>query len=98
MQDRAYSVLEIKAVSDDERTIEGIATTPSTDRMGDINALQARIRFLQLHELLDDLLGWPTQKGSTLHRTLNGRQSGIGGLFGIAHGLDLLVGQGSHQA
>lgn len=36
MQDRAYSVLEIKAVSDDERTIEGIATTPSTDRMGDI--------------------------------------------------------------
>lgn len=36
MQDRAYSVLEIKAVSDDERLIEGIATTPSTDRMGDV--------------------------------------------------------------
>lgn len=36
MQDRAYSVLEIKAVSDDERVIEGIATTPSTDRMGDV--------------------------------------------------------------
>lgn len=34
--DRAYSVLEIKAVSDDERLIEGIATTPSTDRMGDV--------------------------------------------------------------
>lgn len=34
--DRAYSVLEIRAVSDDERTIEGIATTPSTDRMGDV--------------------------------------------------------------
>lgn len=34
--DRAYSVLEIRAVSDDERLIEGIATTPSTDRMGDV--------------------------------------------------------------
>lgn len=33
---RAYSVLEIKAVSDDAREIEGIATTPETDRMGDI--------------------------------------------------------------
>jgi hypothetical protein len=33
---RAYSVLEIKSVSDDERTISGIATTPETDRMGDI--------------------------------------------------------------
>lgn len=33
---RAYSVLEIKAVSDDAREIEGIATTPSPDRMGDI--------------------------------------------------------------
>lgn len=34
--DRAYSVLEIKALSDDERVIEGIATTPSADRMGDV--------------------------------------------------------------
>lgn len=34
--DRAYSVLEIRAVSEDARTIEGIATTPSTDRMGDV--------------------------------------------------------------
>lgn len=33
---RAYSVLTIKAVSDDERVIEGIASTPSPDRMGDI--------------------------------------------------------------
>jgi HK97 family phage major capsid protein/HK97 family phage prohead protease len=33
---RAYSVLEVKAVNDDERMIEGIATTPSTDRMGDV--------------------------------------------------------------
>lgn len=33
---RAYSVLEIRAVDDDARVIEGIATTPSEDRMGDI--------------------------------------------------------------
>lgn len=33
---RAYSLLEIKAVDEDERLIEGIATTPKTDRMGDI--------------------------------------------------------------
>lgn len=33
---RAYSILEIKAVKEDERVIEGIATTPSPDRVGDI--------------------------------------------------------------
>lgn len=33
---RAYSVLEIKAMDDDERVIEGIASTPTPDRMGDI--------------------------------------------------------------
>lgn len=33
---RAYSVLEVRAVSDDERIITGIATTPTPDRMGDI--------------------------------------------------------------
>lgn len=32
---RAYSFLETKAVSDDKRTIEGWATTPQTDRVGD---------------------------------------------------------------
>ena len=34
--DRAYSLLEIKAVDEDARTIEGIATTPEPDRVGDI--------------------------------------------------------------
>lgn len=34
--DRAYSVLEIRAISEDERVIEGIASTPTADRMGDI--------------------------------------------------------------
>jgi len=33
---RAYSVLEIKAVDDDQRVITGIATTPEPDRIGDI--------------------------------------------------------------
>ena len=36
MQNRAYSILEIKAVDDDARVIRGVATTPSVDRVGDI--------------------------------------------------------------
>jgi HK97 family phage prohead protease len=36
MNNRAYSVLEIRSIDDDERVIQGIATTPGTDRMGDI--------------------------------------------------------------
>jgi hypothetical protein len=36
MQHRAYSVLEVRAVNDDAGTIEGIATTPTPDRMGDV--------------------------------------------------------------
>ncbi|WP_312288803.1 phage major capsid protein [Stutzerimonas nitrititolerans] len=34
--DRAYSTLQIKAVDDDRREIVGIASTPDTDRMGDV--------------------------------------------------------------
>lgn len=33
---RAYSCLEIKAASDEQRMVEGIATTPKIDRQGDI--------------------------------------------------------------
>lgn len=33
---RAYSVLNIKSIDDGMRTITGMATTPETDRMGDI--------------------------------------------------------------
>lgn len=36
MQNRAYSVLSIKAVDDDKRIIRGVATTPTVDRVGDI--------------------------------------------------------------
>ncbi len=72
MQDRAYSVLEIKAVSDDERRIEGIATTPSTDRMGDvIEPLGARfaseLPLLWQHDHASPVghvkFGKPTAKG-----------------------------------
>lgn len=34
--DRAYSLLDIKAFDDEKGEITGIATTPTTDRMGDI--------------------------------------------------------------
>lgn len=34
--DRAYSLIEVRAVSDDKRTFTGWATTPATDRMGDV--------------------------------------------------------------
>jgi HK97 family phage major capsid protein/HK97 family phage prohead protease len=36
MLNRAYATLEIKSWSDDERIIEGIASTPEPDRRGDI--------------------------------------------------------------
>ena len=34
--ERAYSLLEVKSLSEDTRTISGMATTPETDRVGDI--------------------------------------------------------------
>lgn len=33
---RAYSVLNVKSLSEEERVITGIATTPQTDRAGDV--------------------------------------------------------------
>ena len=36
MGNRAYSLLTVKAVSEDKRIIRGVATTPSPDRVGDI--------------------------------------------------------------
>jgi HK97 family phage prohead protease len=33
---RAYSLFTIKSIDEEQRVIEGIATTPATDRMGDI--------------------------------------------------------------
>ena len=36
MTNRAYSILTVKAVGEDERVITGIATTPNADRVGDV--------------------------------------------------------------
>lgn len=36
MNNRAYSLLTVKAVSEDRRVIRGIATTPAVDRVGDV--------------------------------------------------------------
>ncbi len=36
MQHRAYSLLTIKSIDEDQRVITGIATSPEADRMGDI--------------------------------------------------------------
>lgn len=36
MQNRAYSILAIKAMDEEQRTFAGVATTPSVDRVGDI--------------------------------------------------------------
>ena len=36
MLTRAYAMLEVRAVNDDQRVFEGWATTPTPDRMGDV--------------------------------------------------------------
>jgi len=36
VSNRAYSLIEIKSVNEESRVIRGVATTPSTDRMGDV--------------------------------------------------------------
>lgn len=70
--ERAYSLLEIKAVREDERVIEGIASTPSPDRMGDIvEPLGARFQLpmpLLWQHWHDEPIGWvefakPTKDG-----------------------------------
>lgn len=43
MQNRAYSFITIKGVNEEERVIEGIASTPTPDRLGDVvNPLGAK--------------------------------------------------------
>ena len=64
--DRAYSTLEIKALSDGDgrRTFKGIASTPSTDRAGDIvepkgAQFKLPMPFLWMHDNSDPI-GWIT--------------------------------------
>jgi uncharacterized protein len=50
---RAYSILAVKAMDDDQRIITGIATTPSVDRVGDIVeplGVQFRNPLVLLHQ------------------------------------------------
>lgn len=70
--DRAYSFLEIKALDEDQRIITGMATTPETDRVGDIvESLGAKfapeIPLLWSHKHDSPVgiaeLGKPTKKG-----------------------------------
>lgn len=64
---RAYSVLHIKSVDADARVIKGIATTPSTDRVGDtIDPLGAKFA--------DDIpLMWQHTHGKTVGRARLGK-------------------------
>lgn len=55
MKNRAYSLITIKAVSEEDRIIEGLASTPTPDRMGDVvNPMGAKfslpLPFLWQHQ------------------------------------------------
>lgn len=79
MKNRAYSLLDVKSVDSDKRIITGIATTPETDRMGDIvNPLGAKfapeIPLLWQHEhgkpVGTAVFGKATKKGIPFTATL----------------------------
>lgn len=69
---RAYSMIEVKALDDEKRTFKGMATTPEVDRVGDvINPLGASFKnpLVLLHQHNHDApigqvrFGKPTAKG-----------------------------------
>ena len=61
---RAYSMLEVKEVSEDRREIEGMATTPTADRYGDIvdpmGAVFAKQMPLLWQHRHSEPVGWAT--------------------------------------
>lgn len=72
MENRAYSVLSVKAIDDDKRSISGIATTPAVDRVGDtINPLGATFaksipflwQHMHDHPVGETVFGTPTAAG-----------------------------------
>lgn len=76
---RAYSILTVKAVSDDERVITGVATTPAPDRMGDIveplgmtfkNPLPLLHQHDHRHPVGTVIFDKPTKNGVTFKATL----------------------------
>lgn len=76
---RAYSLLTVKAVEDEQRIIRGVATTPSPDRVGDV-VLPLGVRFKNPMPLLhqhnsDEPVGTvkfdkPTEDGITFEARL----------------------------
>jgi HK97 family phage major capsid protein/HK97 family phage prohead protease len=60
--DRAYSIIDVKAVSEDKRTIEGMASTPVVDRVGDIvEPMGAQFKLpmpLLWQHRADEPVGW----------------------------------------
>lgn len=79
MQNRAYSVLNVKSIDEEDRVIRGIATTPSVDRVGDIIdpmgvKFQNPLAFLWQHQH-DKPIGSvkfdkPTKDGITFEATI----------------------------
>lgn len=72
MENRAYSVLTVKAIDDDQRVIRGMATTPAVDRVGDtINPLGATFaktvpflwQHMHDHPVGETTFGKPTADG-----------------------------------
>lgn len=64
---RAWSIFELKSFDDDARTFEGIASTPTTDRMGDIVEPKGAIFKLPITMMwqhgkgsIKDPVGWIT--------------------------------------
>lgn len=79
MLHRAYSVLEVRSFDLEHRTLEGIATTPSTDRMGDIieplgASFAASLPLLLFHDTRQPVgtvtLQAPTAEGIAFRATL----------------------------
>ena len=61
MLKRAYSTFEVKAVDDDAGIIEGIASTPTTDRMGDIvEPKGAQFKLPYIHIVVNNQVGFTT--------------------------------------
>lgn len=76
---RAYSLLEVRAINDGERVITGIATTPAPDRMGDVVeplgaefAAEVPALWQHMHDAPVGVVrfGQPTAKGIPFTMTL----------------------------
>lgn len=69
---RAYSFLELKEVADETRTITGMATTPTPDRMGDIVLPKGAVFKLPIPLLWQHRAGDPIGFVTKAHVTKEG--------------------------